>query len=99
MSIEGGCNHSELIRFPIDSGLVIVPLKVMSISLSPNLSNEVVRGYRNIANPTTTRSNSLDQKIDVVGGVDVLGDVVSGALQPDFPKNICFVMFTIQVAI
>jgi len=83
MSIGGGCNHFELIRFPNDLELVIVPLKVMSISLSPKLSNGAIRGYR---------------KIDVMGGVDVLGDIVTRALHPDFPENICFAVFIIHVA-
>jgi len=100
MSIEGGCNHSELIRFPIDLGLMIVPLKVMSISLSlsTKLSNRVVRGYCKISNPMATRSNSLDRKIDVMGGVDVFGDVITRDLHPDFREYVRFAVFTIQVA-
>jgi hypothetical protein len=73
-------------------------LKVMSISLSPKLSNGAIRGYCKISNPTATRSNSLDRKIDVMGGVDVLGDIVTRALHPDFPENICFAVFIIHVA-
>jgi len=98
MSIKGGCNHFELIRFPNDSGLVIVALKVMSISLSPKLTNRVIRGYHKISDPTAIRSNNLDRKIDVMGGVDVLGDIVTRALHPDFPENIRFSVFTIHVA-
>jgi hypothetical protein len=70
----------------------------MSISLSTKLSNEVVRGYCKISNPTAIRRNNLVQKIDVMGGVDVLGDVITRDLHPYFIENVRFVVFTTHVA-